>query len=147
MTGTGWGPQHRSRTQSIPYTSLLPRHTISLVRGCCSHQCYTKPAQSVSFWVCPPVHQLLASFMGTSGHLAFAASSCHLPPSLAHLPEWCGQLLANACSSPFSSGHSQSASRPAGRDGGSTCHGTAPPAASASPATTAGHCGLPKMHF
>lgn len=82
MMGTGWGPQHRSRTQSIPYTSLLSRHTISLVRGCCSHQCYTKPSQSMSSWVCPPVHQLLASFMGTSGRLAFAASSCHLPPLL-----------------------------------------------------------------
>lgn len=147
MTGTGWGPQHRSRTQSIPYTSLLPRHTISLVRGCCSHQCYTKPAQSclsgsarlsTSYW------QVLWVLQAA---LPLPPPPAISHPSLAHLPEWCGQLLANACSSPFSSGHSQSASRPAGRDGGSTCHGTAPPAASASPATTAGHCGLPKMHF
>lgn len=94
-----WGPQHRSRTQSVSY-SLYFHVTHKPSRGCCSPQCHTKPAQSLSSWVCPPAHQLLSSFMGTSGRMVFAASSCHLPPLLGLSSEWGGQPLANACPSP-----------------------------------------------
>lgn len=69
----------------------------------------------------PPVHVfpgLPACPPATGKFYVLQASWSLLPPpaishpSFAHFCEWGGQLLANACSFPFSSGHSQSASRP-----------------------------------